>query len=77
MTVGSRSSPGSAVGSKVGTEELLDRAEPDGFREGFFVGDGLDPKSAESFVDLRTRFFRGGAEMSTSKDTSEGPISPG
>lgn len=65
MTVGSRSSPGSAAGSKAGTEELLDRKGPDEFLEGFFVGDDLDPKSAESFVGLRTRFFRGGAEIST------------
>jgi hypothetical protein len=65
MTVGSRSSPGSAVGSKAGTEELLDWEGPDEFLGVFFVGDDLDPKSAESFVDLRTRFFRGGAEIST------------
>jgi hypothetical protein len=58
MTVGSRSSPGPAVGSKA-------RTGPDGFREGFLVGDDLDPKSAESLVDLRTRFFRDGAEIST------------
>jgi len=64
------SSPGSAVGSKTGTEELLERAGPDEFREELFVGDDLDP---ESFADLRTRFFRGGAEMSTSEDTSGGP----
>jgi hypothetical protein len=70
MTVGSRSSPGSAVGSIAGTGT-------DEFREGFFVGDDLDPRSAESFVDLRTRFFfRDGAEISTSEDTPEGPISP-
>jgi hypothetical protein len=62
MTVGSRSSPGLAVGSRAGTEE---RVGPDEFREGFFIGDDLDPKSADSFVDLRTRFFRGGAEIST------------
>ena len=51
----------------MGTEGFLDRAESDDFREGFFVAGGvvLDPKSAESFVDLRTRFFRGGAEIST------------
>lgn len=79
MTVGSRSSPGSAVGSKAGTEELWDRAGPDEFLEGFFVDDDLGPKSAESLVDLRTRFFRdwaGGCEMSTSEDISRGPISP-
>jgi hypothetical protein len=70
MTVGSRSSPGCAVGSKAG-------AVTDEFREGFFVDDDLDPNSAESFVDLRTRFFRGGAEISTWDDTPEGPISPG
>jgi len=80
VTVGSRSSPGPAVGSKAGTEEFLDRAETDEFREGFFVfvgdGDVLDPKSAESSVDLRTRLFRGGADISTWEDTPEGPISP-
>lgn len=79
MTVGSRSSPGSAVGSKAGTDEFWDRAGPDEFREGFFIDDDLGPKCAESFVGLRTRFFRdcaGECEMSTSEDTSRGPISP-
>jgi hypothetical protein len=62
MTVGSRSSPGSAVGSKAGTEALWDREGPDEFREGFFVDDDLGPKSTESLVGLRTRFFRDWAE---------------
>jgi hypothetical protein len=71
MTVGSRSSPGSAVGSRAETEELLDRAGPDEFREeDFFVGNDLGPESVKSFVDLRARFFRGGVEMSTSEGTS-------
>lgn len=79
MIVGSRSSPGSAAGSKAGTEEPRDLAEPDELWDGFFVGDDLGPESAESFGDFRTRFFRGCAtecETSTSEETSTGPISP-
>ena len=76
MTVGSRSSPGSAVGFKAGTEELWDLVGPDELREGLFVGGDLGPRSAESFVGLRTRFFRDGAGMLTSEDTSRGPTSP-
>lgn len=76
MTVGSRSSPGSAAGSKAGTEELWDLVGPDELREGLFVGGDLGPRSAESFVGLRTRFFRDGAGMLTSEDTSRGPTSP-
>ena len=73
MTVGSRSSPGLAEGSNTGTEER------DELREGFFLGDVLVPVIAESFMGFRVRFFRGCAEeceMSTSEETSTGPISP-
>jgi hypothetical protein len=72
MTVGSRSSPGSAVGSKAGTEELWDLVGPDEFREGLFVGGDLGRRSAESFVGLRTRFFRDCEGISTSEGTSRG-----
>jgi hypothetical protein len=56
MVVGSRSSPGSAVGSNAGTEEPRDRAEPDELREGLFVCDDLVLKPADTFVgNVRSR----------------------
>ena len=82
ITVGSRSSPGPAVGSSTGTEVPRDREGPDELREDlFFVCDDFVPTSAESLalVDFRTRFFRGGAEECerlTSGETSTGPLSP-
>jgi hypothetical protein len=79
MIVGSRFSPGLAVGSNAGTEEPRDLEGTDELREDFFIDDGLGPTSAESFMGFRTRFFRGCAEeceMSTSAETSTGPISP-